>query len=43
MKYASQEGNEDLSDWIKDDEPMKLNEDYNNPLGDYNFNIDEED
>jgi len=43
MKYKSQQGNEDLSDYITDDEPITLQEDYDDPLGDYNYNSYNED
>jgi len=43
MKYKEQTGNEDLSDYITDEEPLVLNEDYDDSLGDYNFSFDDED
>jgi len=43
VKYKSKIGNEDLSDYITDNEPIELNEAYDDQLGDYNFSADEED
>jgi len=41
MKYEDQKGNEDLSDYIKDEEIE--HKDYDDPLGDYNYNKYNED